>query len=61
MRNLAIILFCLSVLGFVLAVVSAFIGPIVGVTAEGFSQGSTNLALLAIALVVLSKEGHKET
>lgn len=61
MRNLAIILICLSALGFVLAVISAFIGTIAGVTAEGFSQGSTNLALIAIALIVLFKEGIKET
>ena len=56
MRNLAIILICLSALGFVLAVLSAFVGTILGVTAEGFSQACTNFALLAIALNMLFKE-----
>ena len=55
MRNLGIILICLSALGFVLALISAFTGPIAGVTAEGFSQGCTNLALIAIALSVCCK------
>ena len=52
MRNLSVILICLSALGFVLAVISAFVGTIAGITAEGFSQGCTNLALIAIALSV---------
>jgi uncharacterized Tic20 family protein len=61
MRNISIILICLSVLGFVLAAISAFLGdPIAGVTAEGFSQGSTNVALIAIALTVCLKGGSKE-
>ncbi len=53
MRNLIIILICLSALGFILAVVSVFAGPIAGVSARGFSQGCSNLALIAIALTVL--------
>ena len=56
MRNIGIVLICLSVLGFVLAVISALVGPISGVTAEGFSQGCTNLALIAIALAVYFKK-----
>ena len=61
MRNFGIVLVCLSALGFVLAVISAFAGPIAGVTAEGFSNGCTNLALIAIALSVCCKpeEGGK--
>lgn len=55
MRNLGIVLLCLSALGFVLAVISAFSGPIAGITAEGFSQGCTNLALIAIALSLCCK------
>ncbi|MBW1767801.1 MAG: hypothetical protein JRJ65_12225 [Deltaproteobacteria bacterium] len=55
MRNIGIVLICLSVLGFLLAAISAFAGPIAGVTAEGFSQGCTNLALIAIALSVCCK------
>ncbi|MDB9823191.1 hypothetical protein OAC89_05775 [Deltaproteobacteria bacterium] len=63
MRNLGILLICLSALGFVLAVISAFAGPIAGVTAEGFSSGCTNLALIAIALSVCSpcKEEEKKS
>ncbi len=59
MRNLAILLICLSALGFVIAVISAFVGPIAGVTAEGFSLGSANLALIAIALAVWLNGGSK--
>ncbi len=50
MRSLAIVLIVLSALGFVLAVISSFAGSIIGVTAEGFSRGCTNLALISIAL-----------
>jgi len=50
MRNIGVVLVCLSILGFVLAVISAFVGTIFGVTAEGYSQACTNLALIAIAL-----------
>jgi hypothetical protein len=60
MRNIGIVLICLSVLGFVLAVISAFVGPIAGVTAEGFSHGCTNLALIAIALSVCCKCKEEE-
>ena len=60
MRNLGIILICLSALGFILALISAFAGPIAGVTAEGFSQGCTNLALISIALSVLCKCKEEE-
>jgi len=61
MRKLSTILICLSALGFVLAVISAFSGTILGVTAEGFSLGCTNLALIAIALSLCCncKEGDK--
>ncbi len=59
MRNIRILLICLSVLGFVLAIISALVGPIMSITAEGFSQGCTNVALIAIALSVgLKKEGQ---
>ena len=58
MRNLSLILIALSALGFVLAVVKVLLGmPILGITAEGFSSGATNLALLAIALMMLEKGG----
>jgi hypothetical protein len=42
----------LSALAFVLAVLSHFTGPIVATQAEPYSRASTNLALLAIALVL---------
>jgi len=60
MRKLGMILICLSALGFILAIISAFTGTIAGVTAEGFSHGSTNLALIAIALSVCCKCDEEE-
>jgi len=55
MRTLAWVLIVLSAVGFVLAVVGSFVGWIVfGVTSEGYSRGCTNLALLAIALLMIS-------
>jgi hypothetical protein len=57
MRNIAMVLIGLSALGFVLAVIEVLVvgRPMVGVTATGFSQGATNLALIAIALAVWFK------
>ena len=52
MRNLGIILICLSALGFLLAIIANFSNGIAGVSSEGFSNGCTNLALIAIALSV---------
>ena len=49
------ILIGLSGLGFILAVISSFTGPIAGVTPEGFSRGCSNLALISIALGVWFK------
>ncbi|MEW6410831.1 MAG: hypothetical protein AB1488_12120 [Nitrospirota bacterium] len=62
MRNIAMLLIGLSALGFVLALISVLVvgDPIVGVTAEGFSRGCTNLALIAIALGVWFRGGAKE-
>jgi hypothetical protein len=55
-RNLTLVLIALSALGFVLAVVGTLFGqPIMGVAPEGFSRACTNLALIAIALVVISE------
>ena len=42
----------LAALGFVLAVVTHFGGPVASTTAEAYSRASSNLALLAIALVL---------
>ena len=52
MSNLVKALIALSALAFVLAVVTHFAGPIVSTQAEAYSRASTNLALLAIALVL---------
>ena len=59
MRNIKILLICFSVLGFIIAVITSFVGPIMGITAEGFSQACTNLALIAIALTVCFKGGSQ--
>ncbi len=56
MRNLVWLLVALSALGFVLAVVGSLVGrSVLGVPPEGFSRGSANLALIAIALLLASK------
>jgi hypothetical protein len=55
MRTLAWVLIALSALGFVLAVVGSQVSWILfGVTSEGYSRACTNLALLAIALLMIS-------
>ena len=53
MNSLAKALVALAVLAFVLAVVTHFAGPIVGTYAEAYSRACSNLALLAIALIVV--------
>ncbi len=58
MRNVAIVLVALSVLAFLMAVGVNFV-PIALATAEGFSRASNNLALIAIALIVVF--GEQET
>jgi hypothetical protein len=57
MRSFQMILICLSALGFVLAVITSLAGAPVafGVTAEGFSFASADLALIAIALSLYGK------
>jgi predicted Kef-type K+ transport protein len=52
MYNLAKVLTGLSALAFVLAVVTNFTGVLLNTPAEGYSRACTNLAVLAIALVV---------
>lgn len=61
MSNIAKVLIGLAVLGFLLAVFGSFLWPIFGISAEGFSRASNNLALIAIALSVCSKQGSKPT
>ena len=58
MQNLVLPLIGLTALAFVLAVVVVlFSGPIMDVSAEGFSRACTNLALLAVAVSLASKGG----
>jgi hypothetical protein len=52
MRTLAKVLIALAGLAFVLAVVGAFAGRLMNVHPEGYSRACSNLALLAIALVL---------
>jgi hypothetical protein len=59
MKTLTMVLIFFSVIGFVLAVYSAFFGEILGIPSEGFSRGCSNLALIAIALN-LWVEGAKQ-
>jgi hypothetical protein len=54
MKNIAMGLVVLSVLGFLLAVAAVLVtGPIAGIGAEAFSRASANLALIAIGLIVV--------
>ena len=61
MRNLVWVLIGLSALGFVLAVVAVLLRTnILLVSAEGFSRACTNLALIAISLLLAWKKEGKE-
>jgi hypothetical protein len=53
MRTVAKLLLALAALGFVLAVVTAFTGRLMQIPPEAFSRACSNLALLAIALIVV--------
>ena len=53
MQNVINGLIGLAVLGFLLAVVTVLLGPmIMGIQAESFSRACTNMSLIAIALSV---------
>jgi hypothetical protein len=57
MRNATLVLIALSALGFVFAVVGTLLGrSIMGIASEGFSRACTNLALIAIALLLVEKK-----
>lgn len=61
MSNLTPALIGLSVIGFLMAVVTAlFTGPIMGIAPGAFSRGSINLALITIALALVAKRGSTE-
>ena len=54
MRNLVWVLIILSGVGFVGAVVGALTGQLfLGIQPEGYSRACTNLALIAIALLLV--------
>jgi hypothetical protein len=56
MRSLPKVLVVLAVLSFVLAVVTVYTGPMIHVKPEGFSRACSNLALIAIAMVLTSED-----
>lgn len=56
MDSLAKACVALAILAFVMALVTAFTGPLI-VGAEGYSRASTNLALIALALFLGFKQG----
>jgi hypothetical protein len=54
MAGIAKVLLILAVLGFLLAVASRLsLGIMMGVSAQGFSNGCTNLALIAIGISMI--------
>ncbi len=56
MRNAAMVLVGFSALGFLLAAIGVLGGTtMMGISNDGFSQASTNLSLIAIALAVWFK------
>ncbi len=50
--NISLMMIGLSMLCFVIAVVTAFTGQIAGFSPESFSRASSNLALISIAVVI---------
>ena len=56
MSGIAKLLVLLAAITFAVAVVGAYTGTIMGIGAEAFSRACTNLALLAIAIVMVFKE-----
>ena len=56
MSNLAKACVGLSVVSFLLALITSFTGPVAELPPEAFSRASTNLALLALCLFVGFKE-----
>jgi hypothetical protein len=59
MRHLTLVLVVLAAVAFVLAVVGALMGQdFLNVAPEGFSRACTNLALLAVAVVLVAHRKH---
>jgi len=61
MSALSKVLIGLASLAFLLAVFVVLLWPIFGITAESFSRASSNLALIAIALLVCAQRDSKRT
>lgn len=60
MRNIVMILIALAVVSFLLAIITAlWLNTLLGIEPEGYSFGCTNLSLIAIALLMLSKNNGK--
>lgn len=53
MYSLAKVLTILAAVAFLMAVFTTFTGPFMGTPAEGYSRACSNLALLALALVLV--------
>lgn len=60
MANLAKACVALAIVAFIMAVVSVFTGPVL-VPAEAYSRASTNLALIALGLLLAFKEESAAT
>ncbi len=56
MPGVAKLLVVLAALTFVLAVIGAWTGTMMGIGAEAYSRACTNLALLALGIVIVFKE-----
>ena len=56
MPGIAKLLVVLAAITFALAVVGAYTGAMMGIGAEALSRACTNLALIAIAIVMVFKE-----
>ncbi len=56
MPGIAKLLVLLALISFIVAVIGAWTGAIMGIGAEAFSRACTNLALLALAVVMVFKE-----
>ncbi|MCH7565425.1 MAG: hypothetical protein IH968_16555 [Gemmatimonadetes bacterium] len=56
MPAIAKVLVVLAAITFILAVVGAYTGALMGIGAEAYSRACTNLALLALAIVIVFKE-----
>jgi len=56
MQKLGMALIGLAAVAFLLAIIGAFTGSIIGISPEGFSRACTNLALLGIGLSVCFKQ-----